>query len=119
MLSVTDTGCRRRWTDEEELRIVEESLGVRGRVADTARRHDIGRTLLVRWRREYREGRLVAATEDCPRFTALAISGAKLALAARATLRRGPCLASPADRRTPTRPGGRRKLQTQRSRAPA
>jgi transposase len=75
ILSVTDTGRRRRWTDEEKLRIVEESFG--GRVAETARRHDIGRTLLMRWRRQYREGMLVAASEGCPRFTPLAISGSE------------------------------------------
>lgn len=74
ILSVTDTGRRRRWTDEEKVRIVEESLGGRGRVAETARRHDIGRTLLVRWRREYREGRLVTADEARPRFTSLALA---------------------------------------------
>jgi len=74
ILSVTDTGRRRRWTDEEKLRIVEASLGGRGLVAETARRHDIGRTLLVRWRREYREGRLGAITEECPRFIPLAIA---------------------------------------------
>jgi transposase len=72
ILSVTDTGRRRRWTDEEKLRTVDESFG--GRVAETARRHDIGRTLLMRWRRQYREFMLVAATEDCPRFTPLVIS---------------------------------------------
>ena len=27
-------------------------------MAETARRHDIGRTLLVRWRRQYRNGEL-------------------------------------------------------------
>ena len=74
ILSVTDTGRRRRWTDEEKVRIVEESLGGRGGVAETARRHDVGRTLLVRWRREYREGRLVKANETCPLFTSLAIT---------------------------------------------
>lgn len=58
ILSVTDTGRRRRWTDEEKVRIVEESFGGRGGVAEAARRHDIGRTLLVRWRRLYREGHL-------------------------------------------------------------
>ena len=56
ILSVTDTGRRRRWTDAEKVRIVEASL-VSG-VAETARRHDVGRTLLVRWRRQYREGQL-------------------------------------------------------------
>ncbi|WP_407474621.1 IS66-like element accessory protein TnpA [Sulfitobacter sp. PM12] len=74
ILSVTDTGRRRRWTDEEKVRIVEESFGGRGRVAETARRHDIGRTLLVRWRRQYREGRLMTGNEARPRFTPLAIA---------------------------------------------
>ena len=58
ILSVTDTGRRRRWTDTQKVRIVEESFGPRGSMAETARRHDIGRTLLVRWRRQYRNGEL-------------------------------------------------------------
>ncbi len=58
ILSVTDTGRRRRWTDAQKVRIVEESFGPRGSMAETARRHDIGRTLLVRWRRQYRDGEL-------------------------------------------------------------
>jgi transposase len=56
ILSVTDTGRRRRWTDAQKVRIVEESFGPRGSMVETARRHDIGRTLLVRWRRQYRNG---------------------------------------------------------------
>ena len=59
ILSVTDTGRRRRWTDAEKVRIVEESFGPHGSVAETARRHDLGRTLLVRWRRQYRSGVLL------------------------------------------------------------
>lgn len=58
ILSVTDTGRRRRWTDAQKVRIVEESFGPRGSMAETARRHDVGRTLLVRWRRQYRNGEL-------------------------------------------------------------
>ena len=58
ILSVTDTGRRRRWTDVQKVHIVEESFGPRGSMAETARRHDIGRTLLVRWRRQYRNGEL-------------------------------------------------------------
>ena len=58
ILSVTDTGRRRRWTEAQKVRIVEESFGPRGSMAETARRHDIGRTLLVRWRRQYRNGEL-------------------------------------------------------------
>ena len=58
ILSVTDTGRRRRWTEAQKVRIVEESFGPRGSMAETARRHDIGRTLLLRWRRQYRNGEL-------------------------------------------------------------
>ena len=58
ILSVTDTGRRRRWTDAQKVRIVEESFGPRRSMSETARRHDIGRTLLVRWRRQYRDGEL-------------------------------------------------------------
>lgn len=72
ILSVTDTGRRRRWTDAEKVRIVEESFGAPGRVAETARRHDLGRSLLVRWRRQYRDGELAVGSE-VPRFAPLTI----------------------------------------------
>jgi len=55
------------------VRIVEESLGGRGLVAETARGHDVGRTSPVRRRRQYRDGRL---TRDGvrPGFTQLTIA---------------------------------------------
>lgn len=56
VLSVTDTGRRRRWTDAEKLRIVEESYAAPRMVAATARRYEISRSLLTRWRRDAREG---------------------------------------------------------------
>jgi transposase-like protein len=58
VLSVTDSGRRRRWSAAEKVRIVEESLSVPCGAAVTARRYDISRTLLTRWRKEYREGLL-------------------------------------------------------------
>jgi len=58
VLSVTDSGRRRRWSVAEKVRIVEESLSRPRSGAVTARRHDISRTLLTRWRKEYREGLL-------------------------------------------------------------
>lgn len=58
VLSVTDSGRRRRWSAAEKIRIVEESLSRPRSGAVTARRHDISRTLLTRWRKEYREGLL-------------------------------------------------------------
>jgi len=59
ILSGTDTGRRRRWTDAQKVRIVDESFGQRESMSQTARRHDIARTLMVRWRRQYRDGELV------------------------------------------------------------
>lgn len=43
VLSVTDSGRRRRWSAAEKIRIVEESLSRPRSVALTARRHDISR----------------------------------------------------------------------------
>ncbi|MDH3236639.1 MAG: transposase [Alphaproteobacteria bacterium] len=64
-LEVVNTGRRRRWSFEEKLRIVEESLRGRRQASATARRHDISRSLLFRWRRAFREGRL-GREEDLP-----------------------------------------------------
>lgn len=58
VLSVTDSGRRRRWSAAEKIRIVEESLSRPRSAAVTARRYDISRTLLTRWRKDYREGLL-------------------------------------------------------------
>lgn len=73
VLSVTDTGRRRRWTDAEKLRIVEESYAGPRMVAATARRHEISRALLTRWRREVREG-LLAAEGDRAHFAPVAVT---------------------------------------------
>ena len=73
VLSVTDTGRRRRWTDAEKLRIVEESYAAPRMVAATARRHEISRALLTRWRREVREG-LLAAEGDRAHFAPVAVT---------------------------------------------
>lgn len=52
-MEVVETGRRRRWTEEEKLRIVLESLsGARLGMA-TARRHGIARSLLWKWRRQF------------------------------------------------------------------
>lgn len=53
-LEVVETGRRRRWTEEEKLRIVAESLSRPRQVSSTARRHGIPRSLLTTWRRQLR-----------------------------------------------------------------
>jgi len=57
-LEVVDTGRRRRWSDQEKLRVVEESLSGPRLASTTARRHGISSQLIFAWRKAYREGRL-------------------------------------------------------------
>ena len=53
-LEVVDTGRRRRWSEDEKLKIVLESLQAPRKVAATARRYGVSRSLLLRWRRSFR-----------------------------------------------------------------
>lgn len=45
---------RRRWSEDEKARIIEESLRRGAQVADIARRHGVSRGLLYTWRRAAR-----------------------------------------------------------------
>ena len=58
VLSVSDTGRRRRWTDEEKIRIVEESRRDGVTLAEVARRHEISRSMLYDWRYRHKLGLL-------------------------------------------------------------
>lgn len=58
VLSVSDTGRRRRWTDDEKVRIVEESHCDGVTLAEVARRHDISRSQLYDWRYRHKNGLL-------------------------------------------------------------
>jgi transposase len=53
-LEVVETGRRRRWSDDEKLRIVLESLETPRAISSTARCHGISRSLLMTWRRAFR-----------------------------------------------------------------
>jgi len=52
-LEVVETGRRRRWSEEEKLRIVTESLSGPRLGSQTARRYGIARSLLATWRRRF------------------------------------------------------------------
>ena len=52
-LEVVETGRRRRWSEDEKLRIVLESLQAARAVSSTARRYGISRSLLIKWRRSF------------------------------------------------------------------
>src|SRR3712207_2601379 len=51
---------RRRWRLEEKLRIVAEAERPGACFAEVARRHEVGRSVLWTWRKQVREGVLVA-----------------------------------------------------------
>ena len=52
-LGVVETGRRRRWADDEKLKIVAESMETPRAVSSTARRYGISRSLLLNWRRSF------------------------------------------------------------------
>ena len=56
-LEVVETGRRRRWSEDEKLKIVLESLRAPRAVSSTARRYGISRSLLIKWRRSFRPER--------------------------------------------------------------
>jgi transposase len=59
---ITGVERRRRWRDEEKLRILAELDEPGARFNDVARRHDVSRGLLWQWRDAQRRGKLVAET---------------------------------------------------------
>ncbi|MFO1046943.1 MAG: transposase [Geminicoccaceae bacterium] len=55
---ITSVERRRRWSAQDKLRLVGESYRAAGGVGEVAARADLHPSLLQRWRREIREGRL-------------------------------------------------------------
>ncbi len=53
---------RRRWTYDEKVRLVEETLQAGETVCGVARRHGLAHGVLFTWRRQAREGRLGGET---------------------------------------------------------
>jgi transposase len=53
-LEIVETGRRRRWSEDEKLKIVFESLQSAGQMTATARRYGISRSQLYLWRRAFR-----------------------------------------------------------------
>ena len=60
VFAAEDVGRRRHWSDEDKVRIVEESFRGCRQGSATARRYGISRSLLSIWRRAYRDGALGA-----------------------------------------------------------
>jgi len=70
---ITGIERRRRWRDEDKLRILAEIEQPGSKVSEVARRHDVSRGLVWQWRRDLREGRLHDGTS--PHFLPLRVDG--------------------------------------------
>ena len=64
---------RRRWSSDEKVRLVEETLVPGAKVSEVARRNGISASLLFTWRRQARS--IEAPTAVVPRFAAVRIAG--------------------------------------------
>lgn len=64
----TGTGRRRRFSDDDKARIVEETLAPGAVVSDVARRHGLSPQQLFTWRREARRRLVTPTPEVAPVF---------------------------------------------------
>src|SRR5258705_10387964 len=84
-LEVVETGRRRRWSDDEKLRIVTESFQETRAISSTARRHGISRSLLMTWRRSFGPEPISPQTEQSGFARVVLAAEAGPAVRARAT----------------------------------
>jgi transposase len=68
-----DVERRRRWSCDEKMRLVEETLVPGAKVSEVARRNGISASLLFTWRRQARVIEAPAAV--IPRFAAVQVAG--------------------------------------------
>src|SRR5450755_614216 len=81
-LEVVETGRRRRWSDDEKLRIVIESLQTPRAISSTARRHGISRSLLMTWQRSFRPEPTAPEVHRAGFAPVIVAAGAELVVAA-------------------------------------
>jgi transposase len=72
---ITSVERRRRWSVQEKLRLVAESYQADGGIAEVSGRADLHPSLLQRWRRQARDGTLVADRLGPGSFVPIAIGG--------------------------------------------
>ena len=89
-LTVVELGRRRRWSEEEKLRIVMESLAAPRLVSAVARRHGITRSLLSDWRRTLKVERVAAEPAPVPVFVPAVVVSEPPSTAKAAPCRRAP-----------------------------
>jgi transposase len=65
---ITGTGRRRRFTNDDKTRIVEETLAPGAVVSEVARRHGLTPQQLFGWRRQARQPVFTSPDPEAPRF---------------------------------------------------
>jgi transposase len=75
MQKVLGAERRRRWSYEEKVRLIEETLQPGETVCGVARRHGLAQSLLFTWRRQARAGRL-GGQEPAPALVPVEIASA-------------------------------------------
>lgn len=65
---ITGTGRRRRFSEDDKVRIVEETLAPGAVVSEIARRHGLTPQQLFGWRRQARQATSADADREVPRF---------------------------------------------------
>ena len=83
---ITGTGRRRRFSDDDKARIVEETLAPGAVVSEVARRHGLSPQQLFGWRRQARQPLEATSGADAPLFVPAIVDAA---LPAQAVRRRG------------------------------
>jgi transposase len=74
MEGISTTGQRRRWSEDEKARIVEESLKPGAHVSEVAKRHGVSRGMVFEWRRQAKAGEARQdAGQSRPRFVPVTI----------------------------------------------
>jgi len=71
---ITGVERRRRWRDEDKLRVLAGTEQPGARTSEVARRHDISRGPPWYWRRQLRQGRLVVPGAPEPVFLPVQVS---------------------------------------------
>lgn len=77
---ITSVERRRRWSAQEKLRLVTESYRAEGGVGEVSVRAGLHRSLLQRWRRQVRDGTLVADRFAGSSFVPVAIDDSAAAV---------------------------------------
>jgi transposase len=88
-LEVVETGRRRRWSEDEKLKIVLESLQAPRQISATARRYGISRSLLLQWRRLFRVEQKDTANQQSGFVPAVVVAEPEAAVASPAGLAAG------------------------------